>query len=282
MKTLIEELSRKLDERLALFNQEKDLFKRLELSKQAVRNAISELENFAANHLSLYSDIVSLILYNKHWAPPFYAKLLFFTSCSKLKSLTLCASADEQLRLHQHELDGVSFYFRSHSDFFKYYYSEATDRDHLLFTDVALNSPPLDEMVLTSPLTSLNRGCLQVAFVLANKLYEDYLEQELQQFHQSLLSTGPVAEWAAGQAALAELLMALYEQKAILVDKKPATMVWLRAQSKAIFGLSLESINTVDNINRTRKKERTPFLKKLIGKLEVRWEKLGEINDSSR
>lgn len=94
--------------------------------------------------------------------------------------------------------------------------------------------------------------------------------QNLQPANESALP----AKWMRNKMDLAEIIFSLYEEQAIEVNGKPATIEFLQNLFERAFGISLGEISIMDNKIRNRKKDTTPYLDKLAGKILARKERL--------
>jgi hypothetical protein len=273
MRAFIEKLTGNFERELAVHCQEKQPLRRLMLCKRAAENAIHELHDFAKTYF--IEDPEEIILYNKEWAPFFYAKLIYFNKCYDLECLCLSSGPEERKALMEHELAGVQHFFRRYSSFCHYYYSGNCDKDHFYWSREYSDNPMPDEIFLIGK-PNVNEGRLLVAYLLANEQFRDFLQIELYRSDPTMVqvTAGTPAKWKDSNTDLAELIVCLYEEQAIEVDGQPATFEYYKDLCEKQWGVSLDALSVIDNKMRSRKKSTTPFMEKLTRKFMERKERL--------
>ncbi len=270
MEAYITKAKTELDERLAVHEQETHALRRFSLSKREVKEAIDDLRDRIKE---ADPNPENVDFYNRYWQPYFYGKLTYFTMCFDLESLKITYPDEEKEELYKHKLKDIEVFFRRFSGFCQYYYrgdfsqerSEALDFiGHFTIEDVDhLPRYPIDKM------------CLLAACVEANEQYRAYLQHQLLAPAPSPGNEAiPQAKWKRAKTDLAEIIIALYEDQAIEVNGKPATLEYLLNLCQREWGVSLENISIMDYKMRARKISATPYLDTLTRKFLERQKRL--------
>src|SRR5580692_3977181 len=174
MEAHITKAKAELDERLAVYEQETHALRRFSLSKRTVKEAIEDLRDHIKDD---DPNPESVDLYNRHWQPYFYGKLIFFTMCFDLESLKITYSDEEKEELYKHKLRDVEAFFRRFNGFCQYYYRGDFSREygqtlsfigHFTIEDV-------DHL----PRYPINKMCLLAACLEAYEQFRAYLQQQL-------------------------------------------------------------------------------------------------------
>jgi len=274
MKAFIEQLIRKLENQLSIHQQEKQPLRRLRLCKETSQEAIAELARFTSNHGLANAEEV--VLYNKQWAPYFYAKLQYFTKCFDLEFICLTLGEEDKRRLYEHELKDIQYFFSRYSGFCQDYYSGNCDNDPAIYWSSAnFDASPAEgpELLVGA---EVNDGRKLVALILVHEQYRDYLMDKLlgpdrdSSSDASLAPPLPSAKWVKSKTDLAELIYSLFLDKAVEVGGKPATLVYYEKVCKHLFGVTFADLSVTVNKICNRKSGARLYMEDLTKGLQDR------------
>jgi hypothetical protein len=257
MKEYIEKLKVKLEQQLALHQEEKQPLRRLRLCKEATQEVIAELVHFTSN--SGPANPEEVILYNKQLAPYFYAKLHYFNKCFDLEFICLPLGEEDRKRLYEHELKGIGYFFHRFSGFCQDYYSGNCDNDPAIYwSNGCFDASSSEEPALVVG-SEVVDGRKLVALILANEQYRDYLLDKLRSDRDSPADASPTttlpsAKWVKTKTDLAEVIYSLFIDKAVEVNGKPATLVYYQKAFEYLFGISFADLSVTGNKIRNRKR----------------------------
>lgn len=218
-------------------------------------------------------DAPEEIEYFKRIAPSFYGQYLYFGKLRRLEVQRMSCTGPGFRRHLKKELRKVLAFLRRYHEFCLYYYSGREHLDEKYFT--RQNADGWMDNTLPLPDEHLVPASCLVAKILANQQYGTFLEQELKSFELSV-EEKPVAhrQWKGSKSDAVEWIVSLFEAKIIYQDGQPATLMQIKEWIETTLQIDLKDFHVLDNRNRARKKETTPFLSSLIEKYNSRADRL--------
>lgn len=237
----------------------------------------TELYNLRERFLACENlSIKEEIHFFKEMKPQILSKLLFF---NKVYSIEIrCPNGSNVIyKTHyEKELDSLKYFFDRHLDFYRYYRSGSTHFDEHFFVRGKLNirlcvdSPQF----IRDPEFSTGYD-YKVAKILANEMLRIYLNKRLQDLdkHLSILSQGQYSgknsiRWTAPKSAAVELGYALYASG--VLNKGNINIQEIMLLLQKVLNIDLGDYYRTYVAIKSRKKDRTSFLKLLIESLEKR------------
>lgn len=208
--------------------------------------------------------------------PQFTSKLIYFMKLYRLESNKPVGNTKVLKKLLKKELRRIHEAFTLHSSFYQYFRSGATYLDTKYFLrkeqDIYLMPDP-QYLVLDTAFHTTHDYLLSE--LLANEKFAEYLTTELERLQGKRLplperATGKkMLTWTAPKAALYELIYAVFSDGAINngnVEIKEIASVFGEG-----FNVDVSQIYRAGQELRIRKISRTKYLKRLIERVENRW-----------
>ena len=142
MKQFFEHVMTALKGELIAVKLETNPLKRFSICVGLVAGTIEQLRG-DGNFLSDYTGIWDQhVLFNRHYLPPLFAKLLYFRLCLDFERLKLCAIKEKHNAFCEDQLSLIAAFFKEHGAFVEYYYSGKTNLGDALFSWDNKDSPP--------------------------------------------------------------------------------------------------------------------------------------------
>ena len=225
----------------------------------------------------LESDFVSEqdeICFFKELKPQILSQLLYFNKIYTIELKQPNGSNIIQKSYYEHELDSLTFFFNRNLDFYQYYRSNATHLDGYYFRrgkpKIRLG---IDSSQFISDSTFSTGYDYKVAKILSNEMLRIYLNKKLQHidrisFHAHNKQINPKSKWTGTKAAAIELGYGIYAAK--VIDNGNADIREIMNVLQNILGIDLGDYYRTYISIKSRKKDRTAFLKSLSDCLEKR------------
>ena len=247
METKIPDLIQKLEKDLAKHGNDSPL-KRFAACKGLVRSALYRI-NSAIEYGPQVRDIKTIILYNKVYLPPLYAKLLYFDKCYRLENRRQTTSPSRWESIIEEELKTVEDFLCSHIEFSQYIDRNDDEGDGYIFAEFSDRPLHFD----LSPIKNVeyidraNPGCLLYAFILAYRQYAELLQKELGKPETGLpfKKAGPKVEYKGTEQGLILLAYAKHAKGDYFIGGKPATVEYFIQKAREESGCELKNHGVV-------------------------------------
>jgi len=260
MKTQIQALREQLEQAIAGVDPESSPVKAFDQCARLVADCIKQIRQFIA--ASPFADKSSEIYYFKHVCPYFYSKYIFFVKRYNAELFRITSDIEGFRLFLEEELAKVNTFCQRHGDLHRYYYSNSDCMDEILFTGNRSDSRPDKISILIGD--QYCASSVRVSKILAYEKYRQFIAEELSGSSTSGPSEKQQFTWKAKKTDAVELIVSLHESKIIFVNGHAATMVQIKEAFERWYNIDLKDFSILDNSNRSRKKEDTPFLSQLI------------------
>jgi hypothetical protein len=247
METKIPDLIQELEKDLAKHCNDSPL-KRFATCKALVRDALYRI-NSEIEYEPQERDTETLILYNKVYLPPLYAKLFYFDKCYRLENRRQTSSPSRWESIIEEELKTVEDFRCSHIEFSQYIDRNDDEMDDYIFTD--FNDKPLrfdiSPIKYVEYIDRANPGCLLYAFILAYRQYAELLQKELGNPETGLpfKKAGPKVEYKGTEEGLILLAYAKRAKGDYFIGGKPATVEYFIQKAREESGCELKNHSVV-------------------------------------
>jgi len=215
------------------------------------------------------------ICFFKKMKPQILSKLLYFNKIYTIELKRPNGSNLIQKNYYEHELDSLTFFFHRNLDFYQYYRSNAIHLDQYYFRR---GKPNIRLGVDSSQFindSSFSTGYdYKVAKILSNEMLRIYLNKKLQYIDKLSFSSHSNKQmsyknkWTGTKAAAIELGYGIYAAK--VLDNGNADIREIMTGLQNLFGIDLGDYYRTYIAIKSRKKERTAFLRHLADCLESR------------
>lgn len=197
-------------------SDERDILKRTSLTLKMLEELLQRLKKYIVEYT--FTDEQEEILFFKEIKPRFFCNLLFYLKVFNLEMNRPMGSSETQASYFSRELDHISEYIGKRLDFYRYYRSGATHRDHYYFRRGVIN---LEEQYIDGfrfERDSLfSSSCdFTVAKIQSFDLLQVYLREEQERIVQDKprLNDNPlkqidVVPWTDKKAGLIEIIYSL-------------------------------------------------------------------------
>jgi hypothetical protein len=219
-------------------------------------------------------DIQDEIIFFKEMKPQVLSLLIYFNKIYSIELKRPNGSNEIQQNYYNKELYCLTYFFERNIDFYHYYRSNSIHLDEYYFVrDKFCPNLCLDsQQFVQDPLFSTGYD-YKVFKILANEMLKIYLNKRLQhlgkhcvQFHnQQENNSKPPLKWTASKAAATELSYSLYSSA--VFNNGNADIRDIMSMIENHFGIDLGDYYRTYIAIKSRKKERTVFLKMLIDNL---------------
>jgi hypothetical protein len=269
MSTFIKTLLDRLETELEEARSEASPVRRYEISIRLTQASIREVKKYNSRHpFKTPSDEIH---YFKREAPSFLEKTFFFAKAKKLELFRFSADKEFLISYIGTELKNIHFFFQRHAEFIQYFLVDGSHMDEKYFTRKDQEDWNIDEMAGLSADNMCSASYL-IGWIRANQQYRPLLEKEmcrLQHGETTDLQPVKVYGFKGSGADATEIIDAWNKLRLITVDGKEATQKQLKEMWELFFRMNLGNISENKRINHARKKEKTPFLNKMIRALEA-------------
>ena len=235
---------------------------------QFLEKCLSDLREY---FLSLAKvEIKDEILLFKEYKPEILGLLLYFNKVHNIELKRPTGSNNTQMDYYDNELKSITFFFERNLDFYQYYRSNSTYLDECYFVikkrdhHLCLDSVQF----ILDPLFSTGYD-YKVAKIISNEMLRIYLNKKKHELEKQILINKDRGlysdnnlQWTGSKAAAVELGYAIHCIGTLNngnIDVK-AIMNFIEAH----FNIDLGDYYRTYISIRSRKKDRTPFLNKLI------------------
>lgn len=222
-----------------------------------------------------FNDLEEEINFFKEMKPQILSQLLYFNKIYTIELKCPNGSNIIQKNYYEHELDSLTFFFNRNLDFYQYYRSNAAHLDEYYFRRGKPNIRlGIDSSQFISDSAFSTGYDYKVAKILSNEMLRIYLNKKLQHidrisFHaHNCKQTNRKNKWTGTKAAVIELGYSIYAAK--VLDNGNADIRDIMTGLQYLFGVDLGDYYRTYIAIKSRKKDRTAFLKHLADCLERR------------
>jgi RteC protein. len=214
------------------------------------------------------------ISFFKEMKPQVLSKLLYFNKIYTIELKRPNGSNLIQKNYYEHELNSLTFFFNRNLDFYQYYRSNAIHLDDYYFRRGKPNIRlGVDSSQFINDTTFSTCYDYKVAKILSNEMLRIYLNKKLQQIdrlseYSSAKQTTQKSKWTGTKVAAIELGYSIYAAK--VIDNGKADIREIMNVLQDILGIDLGDYYRTYIAIKSRKKDRTAFLKQLADSLEKR------------
>ena len=214
------------------------------------------------------------ISFFKEMKPQVLSKLLYFNKIYTIELKRPNGSNLIQKNYYEHELNSLTFFFNRNLDFYQYYRSNATHLDDYYFRRGKPNIRlGVDSSQFINDTTFSTCYDYKVAKILSNEMLRIYLNKKLQQIDRLSEYSGNKQatqknKWTGTKVAAIELGYGIYAAK--VVDDGKADIREIMNELQNVLGIDLGDYYRTYIAIKSRKKDRTAFLKYLADCLEKR------------
>lgn len=265
MESYVKSLLNRLENELQKIDPEGSALRRHEKIIKLTQASIRDIKKYHSKH-PFRSKAVEIHYFKKE-APYFFEKLFFSTKAMKLELFRFSTEREVFVSYMQTELKNIHFFFQHHGDLIQYFLVDGDYMDEKVFTHSELEDWGIDPLAVTDSLFCV--GSYLMAWMRANEEYRALLEREIR---QSL--HGP-KEGADGRvrkhygfkgsgADAAEIIDSWDRLQVITVNGTRATLKEIKEMWEAVFEMNMGNISEKKRLNHARKKEKTPFLNRMI------------------
>ena len=214
------------------------------------------------------------ICFFKEMKPQILSKLIYF---NKIYTIELKRPNGSNLILknyYEHELNSLTFFFTRNLDFYQYYRSNAVHLDDYYFRRGKPNIRlGVDSSQFINDTTFSTCYDYKVAKILSNEMLRIYLNKKLQQIDNLSEYSGnkqitQKTKWTGTKVAAIELGYGIYAAK--VIDNGKADIREIMTALQNVLGIDLGDYYRTYIAIKSRKKDRTAFLKYLADCLEKR------------
>lgn len=214
------------------------------------------------------------ICFFKEMKPQVLSKLLYFNKIYTIELKRPNGSNLIQKNYYEQELNSLTFFFNRNLDFYQYYRSNAMHLDDYYFRRGKPNIRlGVDSSQFINDTTFSTCYDYKVAKILSNEILRIYLNKKLQQIdrlseHLGIKQTNQKNKWTATKVAAIELGYGIYAAK--VIDNGKADIREIMTALQNVLGIDLGDYYRTYIAIKSRKKDRTAFLKYLSDCLEKR------------
>jgi len=261
------QIQAELEYKLEAASREPNPIKRFTGSLLIVETSIKELLTFIRSYT--FESSAEEVNYFKHVAPYFYCLYLYYRKLQDLEILKRFGTTDNTKLALQNELAEMNKFTNDNKEFLAKYFQVSVEQDEQLFTRA---NDPANNWILQryDPVVENNfsPASKTVGTMLAAEKLRHCIDAELKELDQPTKDLEPTVlqkySWAgAPKAAAWELFNRLAEKKIIYYEGMPADKKQVAEWVRLSLNVDLGNIYEVDRKNRSRKKEKLPFLKSL-------------------
>lgn len=259
MEAFINQLKERLTTELNEIDPACNIVKGYDQCAVLIKKSIRELKHFMA--ANPFVDTIAEIYYYKHVAPFFRRQLVYFAQLYNVELTRITMDHEDFIAHLEAELKRTKCFLRKHGDFHRYYYSQKTCKDELLFTRAGFR-----KLLAEKDIRMHDNFCLGsqiLSRILAYAQYRDFLNQELQGKDPHTIPLPIPTESKITKAQATELAVSIFASKLFYFDGRPATLVQITERLNVLFNINLNNIGGLDQRNRARKTMEAPFLDKL-------------------
>ena len=265
MKDFVTKLKENVDQKIREIESRGDnVLQRSLAAAELLEDAFHRLKGFISAYE--FADMEEEISFFKEIKPQIFCHLIYYRKVFNLEMNRPMGSLDAQAEYLTKELDHISDYISKRLDFYRYYRSGSTNRDHLYFKRGVMdwNEQYVDGFYFERDPVFSTCGDFTVAKILSCDMLQMYLREELRQIDNNklILSETPQRpidgpKWTDKKAALIELLYGLDSMGCF--DDGNATLRKLQEYFELYFGVRLGNISRAFNEMKIRN-DPTPFL----------------------
>ena len=214
------------------------------------------------------------ICFFKEMKPQVLSKLLYFNKIYTIELKRPNGSNLIQKNYYEHELNSLTFFFNKNLDFYQYYRSNAIHLDDYYFRRGKLNIRlGVESFQFINDSSFSTCYDYKVAKILSNEMLRIYLNKKLQQIDRLSEFSGSKQitqknKWTGTKVAAIELGYGIYAAK--VVDDGKADIREIMNVLQNVLGIDLGDYYRTYIAIKSRKKDRTAFLKYLADCLEKR------------
>jgi len=225
-------------------------------------------------HESGFKNEQEEICFFKEMKPQVLSKLLYFNKIYTIELKRPNGSNLIQKNYYEHELNSLTFFFNRNLDFYQYYRSNAMHLDDYYFRRGKPNIRlGVDSSLFINDTTFSTCYDYKVAKILSNEMLRIYLNKKLQQIdklseYSGNKQTNQKNKWTTTKVAAIELGYAIYAAK--VIDNGNADIREIMTALQNVLGIDLGDYYRTYIAIKSRKKDRTAFLKYLADCLEKR------------
>jgi hypothetical protein len=248
-------------------SEEHEVLKRAYLVGRMLEELIGQLKAFILDYT--FADEEEEIRFFKEIKPLFFSKLLFSIKVYQIEVNKSMGSWEVQAAYYNDELDAISNYVHKRLDFYKYYRSGETHRDHIFFRRGMMdwNEQYIDSFYFERD-PAFSSGCdFTVAKIHSYDMLQVYLREQLEHITENKLELADkqrraetVINWTGKKAGLIELIYAIDSMK--VIDGGEITLRRIQEFIEVHFNVRLGNIARVFNEMRMRQNP-TQFLDEL-------------------
>ncbi len=215
-----------------------------------------------------FPDKQEEILFFKEMKPEILSSLIYFNKIYGIELKRPNGSNSIQQNYYEKELDSLAFFFNRNLDFYQYYRSKSTHFDEFYFVRGKPNIRLCVDSTqfILDPMFSTGYD-FKVAKILANEMLRIFLNKKLQNIDKSRF-TGERHhryKWTATKTAAIELGYALYSSG--VINNGNIDIREIMSLIEKVFDIELGDYYRTYLTLKSRKKERTAFLKQLADNL---------------
>ena len=235
------------------------------------KKCLSDLRDFFLSQESV--SVQDEIRFFKEMKPEVLGLLLYFNKIYSIELKRPTGSNDTQRKYYENKLNSITYFFEYHLDFYQYYRSKSSHFDEYYFVR-GKSCPQLcadSAQYIRDPLFSTVYD-FKIAKIISNEMLRIYLNKRLLRLekqvtidkNRTLLPVGNM-KWTGSKAAAIEFGYALHTCPTINRGQTDIKEVMLFIET--FFNIDLGDYYRGYIAIKSRKKDRTPFLKSLIESL---------------
>ncbi|WP_185146674.1 RteC domain-containing protein [Chryseobacterium sp.] len=272
-----DDLWKALNDRTELLRREQDdFFSFAECVLMETDEAVRQLKSWTSSHE--FCSWEEEVRFFREVKPKFVSRFIYYSRILSLEASVPYAGAKELKKFYEKELNALEYFSAENRDFINYYRRKATYLDMKYFLrfryDLKVKLAPdlhsYDEKFSTS-------HDILVAHILANDALEVFFKNKIKNLEKhevEEIGNRRYLEWTASKAALVELIIALHHTKCLNGGNIELAEVIRWAESS--LNIDLGNYHKTIGEIRSRKTERTKFLKMLDGSLNQLFTELDE------
>lgn len=270
MEAFVKELQGRVENELKNIDPLSSAVKGYDHRSKIMKNAIAELKKYIANHP--FADQAAEIYCFKHVLPFFLSQYYYFGMVCEAEEERNTSGQKNFRHFLENELEKIKTGFHQYGDFYKYYLKGREALDAQYYTRASWEIWE-DPSVFPDENSSL--GSVKASWIMADERYRDYLNRELRgpgSFNNE--KEAYHVEFRGTKSAAAEFSIAITEAKILYFDGQPGTLKQVTEWVENFLRVDLRNLSSIDQQNRERKKEATPFLDMLRDKYNSRTDRL--------
>jgi RteC protein len=232
--------------------------------------SIRDLKKYIRTHP--FKSLSAEIQYYKFEAPDFYGKHFFYERALKLEQHATISDRKELSSYIKKELKAMRAFYRENADYVQYQQVGDSFMDDKRF----VSDLPEMQIITNAAITLGDDICwasLVAARMLAYARYKPLLQRQMDLIkHPESAGVGggqtKIYGFRGTLADAIEIIDCWGRLEVITVNGRTGTQKEITEMWEGLFGMKLGNVSGRKRVNHARKKEKTPFLKKMVKALE--------------